>query len=272
MQKKKTVTLIYKMSGKRKPSPGRKTATAVKRKTAAIPPKTITATRKHGVYHNKPSQCAEITARFGRCLNDVKEGTMFCSTHHRKPQQHEDEFFDSTTAKVFDNIWIGSLDTANDPHALKAANIKTIVNISGWEPRTKTRELYKKMGINYYTTTTRDAMGKLHYLGDEPIKDQKSLHDFYCFMDRGVDLTRRAPKNGQILIHCHAGINRSASLVVAYLMSAKGMSYDKAEHYLKMANSKRKVPVLTNKHFVHHMKRYPQHLAAKKLLHSLTKK
>jgi hypothetical protein len=66
--------------------------------------------------------------------------------------------------------------------------------------------------------------------------------------------------------NCHAGINRSASLIVAFLMGVKGLSFDKAEHHLRAANTKRKVPVLTNKHFVHHMKNYPRHLAIKRHL------
>ena len=56
--------------------------------------------------------------------------------------------------------------------------------------------------------------------------------------------------------NCHAGINRSASLIAAHLMSDRGLSFAQAENLLQKANTKRKIPVLTNKHFVHAMKNY----------------
>lgn len=216
--------------------------------------------RRQGVYLSPTDQCAEITTNRTRCKNTAQQGSMFCSIHQRKPLEHEDEFFDSTFARVDDGIWIGSLDTANDPKALRSAGIKSVVNISGWEPRQKTRDMYRlfygqnKPGIKYYTTTTRDKTGKLRYLGDQPITTSQGLAEFYDYMDRGVEMMRQAPK--PLLCHCHAGINRSASLVAAYLMAERGMTFDQARDLLINANRKRDTPVLTNRHFVNAMKRY----------------
>ncbi len=250
----------------RKPSPGRKPRTAVKSvapKTLA--PKTKTASarphpvvRKSGVYHNNDNQCMEITNQFGRCKRDVHPGSTFCLLHQRRPQQHEDKFFDSTFACVHDNIWIGSLDTTNDPNALIAAGIKNIVNISGFEPRQKTRDMYRKLGINYRTLTHRDSSGKIQFLGDEPINTREKLNRFYRYMDDGVTIISKLPR-GATLVNCFAGINRSASLIAAYLVAAKGMTFAQAEHLLKVANSKRKIEVLTNKSFVEAMKVYANH-------------
>jgi hypothetical protein len=180
--------------------------------------------------------------------------------HQRRPQQHEDDFFDSTFARVTDGIWIGSLDTANDPKALRAAGIKGIVNISGWEPRQKTRNMYEKWKprpIHYETTSYTDRKGHLRYLGDEPITTRRGLQDFYNFMDRGVELVDRCPK--PCLIHCHAGINRSASLVAAYLIAKQGLSFNRARELLERANQKRRTPVLTNRDFVKAMSHYASH-------------
>jgi len=218
--------------------------------------------RRHGLYENSAKQCAEITTQRGRCKLGCIEGTMFCNRHQRRRQQHEDKFFDSTFARVDDGIWIGSLDTANDPKALRSAGIKGIVNISGWEPRQKTRDMYrlwKPKPIKYFTTTTRDSRtGRLRYLGDEPIRDRRGLASFYDYMDRGVEMVAKCPK--PCLINCHAGINRSASLVAAYLMSKRGMTFNQARELLEKANRKRDTPVLTNRYFVDAMKRYGTHL------------
>lgn len=156
--------------------------------------------KRSGVYHSNDEQCAEITSGFGRCKNTITAGTTFCHLHQRKKMQHEDGIFDSTFAHVGNGLWIGSLDTANDPSALKAAGIKAIVNISGWEPRSKTRAMYKKLGIVYHTLTSRDSHGKLHYLGDEPIGPRLSMREFYNYMDRGVEMIKKSPR--PVLIHC----------------------------------------------------------------------
>lgn len=218
-------------------------------------PRPNPATRKVGLYQNDEKQCAEITTQYGRCKHNAMTGTMFCKLHQRRPHGHEDDFFDSTFSCVYGNVWIGSLDTTNDPKALKAAGIRNIVNISGWEPKPKTRDMYKRLGINYHTLTHRDRNGRVQFLGDEPIRN---VNNFYWYMDKGVDIMRGL--KGTTLVNCHAGVNRSASLVAAYLMAVHGMSYERAEALLKRANAKRRVPCLTNRYFVAALKRYPEHL------------
>lgn len=215
--------------------------------------------KRSGVYRSNDHQCSEITSTFGRCQNSCTPGTSFCHVHQRKKLEHEDKVFDSTFAHVAHGIWIGSIDTTNDPDALKAAGIKSIVNISGWEPRSKTRAMYKKLGISYQTLTTRDRQtGKLRYLGDEPIGGRLSLGEFYRYMDRGVEMVKNS--KAPTLINCFAGINRSASLVAAYLMSVYKMPFSHARHYLIEANKKRSIDVLTNRDFVSALSRYPEHL------------
>ena len=238
---------------------------APRSRSKAAPPRANRAVRSKGLYENPVKQCAEITKQRGRCKFGVQKGTMFCSRHQRRSRTGE-KFFDSTFARVYDGIWIGSLDTANDPKALRDAGIKGIVNISGWEPGKKTRDLYrlwKPRSLDYYTTTTRDSRGSLRYLGDEPIRDRRGLAEFYDYMDRGVQMVDKCAK--PCLIHCHAGINRSASLVAAYLMAKRGMSFNQARALLEEANKKRDISVLTNRDFVNAMNRYGSHLRRRRL-------
>jgi hypothetical protein len=240
---------------KRPTSPKRATASTSSAKTAA----SAAHVRRTGVYISDEQQCAEITSTFGRCAKGVVSGTNFCSIHQRKRLEHEDGIFDSTFAHVANGVWIGSLDTANDPTGLKAAGIKTIVNISGWEPNKKTRSMYKRLGIAYHTLTTRDRLtGKLEYLGDEPIGPRLTLDEFYQYMDRGVEMARQSHR--PVLINCHAGINRSASLIAAYLIACHRMTFEQARNALIRANEKRSIDVLTNRDFVSAMRRYHEHL------------
>lgn len=221
----------------------------------------ILSVKRTGVYHSNGSQCSEITRRHGRCKNSVSPNTSFCSIHQRKKLQHEDKHFDSTFAYVAKGVWIGSLDTIHDPTALQSAGIKSIVNISGWEPRQKARDMYKKLGIQYHTLTTRDRVtGRMQYLGDEPIGPRLSLAEFYHYMDRGVEMVERSQK--PVLINCFAGINRSASLVSAYLIKKHGLTFSQARQLLIHANRKRSIAVLTNRDFVNAMSHYSDHLRA----------
>ncbi|AAQ21684.1 ptp-2 [Cryptophlebia leucotreta granulovirus] len=48
-----------------------------------------------------------------------------------------------------------------------------------------------------------------------------------------------------VLIHCHAGVSRSATVAIYYFMCSKNLSYEEAYNYV---NSKR--PICPNDHFV----------------------
>ena len=224
--------------------------------------------RRQGVFVSDDGRCAEMTVDRDRCKNPAQAGSKFCWVHERPDHQHEDEFFDSTFARVHpDGLWIGSLDTAHDPHALKSAGIRSIVNISGWEPTPKARDMYRKKGIHYYTLTKRDHNGRQRYLGDEPIGTGRlTLDEFYDYMDRGVQYIDRARK--PVLVNCHAGINRSASLCAAWMMAKRGMPFSQCHQALVNANRKRETPVLTNRYFVKALQKYPKWLQYKRIRQS----
>lgn len=171
-----------------------KSKSATHSKALDIP--TAFSVKTTGVYHNNDIRCSEITKDHGRCKNIIVPKTTRCSIHQRRKMPHEDAFFDSTFANVGYGIWIGSVDTANDPTALQTAGIKSVINISGFEPPVHTRKMYQKLGIKYYTLQKSDGT----YLGDEPIGGRLGLGEFYQYMDRGVAMTQQAPKPA--LIHC----------------------------------------------------------------------
>lgn len=56
-------------------------------------------------------------------------------------------------------------------------------------------------------------------------------------MDEAAECVRNALKEGGVLIHCHAGVSRSATVLIAYLIS-EGMTYQDA---LKFVRSKRPI-------------------------------
>ncbi|KAJ7576723.1 phosphatases II [Mycena floridula] len=67
-----------------------------------------------------------------------------------------------------------------------------------------------------------------------------SIHDMD---DRGAELREKLPglcdwikerisQNRNVLVHCHAGMSRSASVVIAYLIREQDMSYEQAVRFV----------------------------------------
>jgi hypothetical protein len=74
------------------------------------------------------------------------------------------------------------------------------------------------------------------------------------------DLMRRT--NGNVLVHCYAGRNRSAACIVAYLMSDVGQSFADALGAVERATQKRGMPVvLDNQLFRDALEKMPESMA-----------
>ncbi|ORX56463.1 hypothetical protein BCR36DRAFT_580767 [Piromyces finnis] len=104
-------------------------------------------------------------------------------------------------------LYLGSLYTSQEHHLIKY-NIKHIIrlgtdfNISYTDPSK----------FNFYNFDIFD-------LPREPIKE---------LFKRANDIIEKARLNNEnVLVHCHAGVSRSSTIILAYLMRYKGMSlYD----------------------------------------------
>ena len=57
-------------------------------------------------------------------------------------------------------------------------------------------------------------------------------------------------ENRNILVHCAAGVSRSASFTIAYLMRKKGMGFEEAH---KLVKEKRKI-IRPNSYFVEQLR------------------
>lgn len=129
-------------------------------------------------------------------------------------------------AKVADGIYIGSLATATCAHWLDYHNISAIVNLSGTTYHCNRPVLNIFMDDTDVTVDTMDSYSKKFALGVA-----------------AIELARTENKN--VLIHCAAGINRSATQIGFYLISQK-WTYNEVLAALESANKTRNTPVLTN--------------------------
>ncbi len=118
------------------------------------------------------------------------------------------EPFDSCAALVAPKVWIGSIDSANDVNFLKNNGIKCVMNASGMEPSITTREMYRKLGVEYKTLSRVEKLPNksyysvTDYLGDEPFsKKGLTPRQFYKYMQKGCKMLNQSSK-GPVLIHC----------------------------------------------------------------------
>lgn len=105
--------------------------------------------------------------------------------------------------KIADKLYLGNLKGASDLHALKQAGITHILQVAaGIKPFFPKDFTYKVINI---TDTSQSSLIR-HFPAA------------IAFIKEGIS-------RGGVLVHCHAGVSRSASVVIAYLMQENSMDF-----------------------------------------------
>lgn len=132
-------------------------------------------------------------------------------------------------SEVIDGIFIGSLSTATNQAWLQQNDIGAIINLSG--------------------THYESSLPVMELIMDDTDVDCEKMPEYLAKFDHGVEGIKVARAHGKrILIHCAAGINRSATLIAFYLIES-GFDYATTIRLLTEANNRRNTPVLTNPSF-----------------------
>jgi len=139
--------------------------------------------------------------------------------------------------RILEGLYLGAEMAAKNLTALKTRSITHILTVGfGLTQAFPEQFVYKKI----------DAY-------DDPAQDlSKHFVDCVTFIEEGR-------KNGGILVHCAAGVSRSSTIVIAYIMSKKGMSFNTAQRFV----SDRRW-VWPNEGFVEQLKRWEDTLGNKK--------
>ncbi|AGE50124.1 dual specificity protein phosphatase 16 / mitogen-activated protein kinase phosphatase 7 [Acanthocystis turfacea Chlorella virus Canal-1] len=137
--------------------------------------------------------------------------------------------------RITNHVWIGSRATAADPVFLKKNNIKFIVNCTKDVPKYTDIPMLR-VPVND-SSLDADKMGKFLKMASLAIRD----------------VTRY---NGNVLVHCYAGMNRSATVTAAYLMTIKGLTAQQAIELIK----KKKPETFTPMNFRPALKSYEETL------------
>lgn len=108
--------------------------------------------------------------------------------------------------KISDKLYLGNLKGASDLNALKQAGITHILQVAaGIKPFFPKDFTYKVISI---TDTSQSSLIR-HFPAA------------IAFIKEGIS-------RGGVLVHCHAGVSRSASVVIAYLMQENHMDFQSA--------------------------------------------
>ena len=114
--------------------------------------------------------------------------------------------------KIIENIYLGHLLNASNYNKLKELNIDSIVNV--------TCELsnYYENDFHYYNILIKDELDSCF---DNEIENCISF------------IHEKVTNNKNVLVHCSQGRSRSVTIIAAYLMKYKNLSFEQAYNYIK---------------------------------------
>ena len=135
-------------------------------------------------------------------------------------------------------LGLGSMFCATNHEQLREAKFGAVVSVMG-EAELKLPEEIKHFRI---------------MVGDSPTENIK------CFFDSAIKFIAEHIQNTNVLVHCKAGVSRSATVTGAYLMHVNAITANEA---IARMQSKRPV-VFPNKGFVKQLKGFERELARRR--------
>jgi len=135
--------------------------------------------------------------------------------------------------KISNYLYLGNYNAACDIDFIKNNEICLVINCS---KDLKFPEFYNYLNIEYYRIPINDS---------NTYDDNKILNDNIDYVINLIDKFRNEKKN--VFVHCYAGIQRSAAVILSYIIyrlkidydndidkdKFKNISYDKLKSFLK---------------------------------------
>ena len=142
---------------------------------------------------------------------------------------------DNAPIEIIPHLFIGSIGSASNLKQLQSFKITHILCCA--------------KGIKNFFPDNFKYLN-LEILDSQNINIKQHFEESYKFIDDALKY------NGNVLVHCHAGISRSSTIVIAYIMKSQKMSFDKVLDLMKAKREK----VKPNDGFVQQLKEYEKEL------------
>ncbi len=130
--------------------------------------------------------------------------------------------------QIIPNVWLGNLKAAHDETFLKNANIQVVFNA------TKDAPFHPSIRRRYRVPV------------DDNLEEQEIRNMELWAYETVYKLIKEYKEGRPILIHCHAGMQRSPAITAMFLMALFRMSADQAKAYIR---NKRPIAFLPSANF-----------------------
>ena len=112
----------------------------------------------------------------------------------------------NTPSLIQDRLYLGNMNSANNSGMLRRLRITHVLTICPMRPN-------QERGLKYLHVSIEDTPSAR--ISQQFSRCIRFIHEVLT-------------GGGVLLVHCHAGISRSATIIIAYLMKVKRMSYPEA--------------------------------------------
>ncbi|XP_061180485.1 dual specificity protein phosphatase 4-like [Saccostrea echinata] len=162
-------------------------------------------------------------------------------TAQEKSQRHALFRTNSTLTdpvEIFPHLYIGNALSAASMPELQRLGITAILNVS---------------------STCKNHFTKHFVYKNIPVDDNHSTELSEWFTDTNSFIDEVKGAGGRTLVHCHAGVSRSATICIAYVMYSRNISLDAAFEFVKSRRSE----ISPNAGFMHQLLEFEKELAEK---------
>jgi protein-tyrosine phosphatase len=116
--------------------------------------------------------------------------------------------------EILPGLWLGNIIASADGPFLVQRNINTVFNCTKNIP-------FHEASRNRYRVPIDDNL------------QEEEIRNLELWSFEAVYKLRLEHKKGPVLVHCHAGMQRSAAVVAMYLIATKGMKVEEAIAYIQ---------------------------------------
>lgn len=171
------------------------------------------------------------------CSSSAESSDCESTSHHHHHHHHHHNFNEAPVEIIPGLLFLGNASHSCDSNALQKYNIKYVLNVTPDLPNE-----FEKSGIIKYLQI--------------PITDHYSQDLAVHFPDAIQFIEEARSANSAVLVHCLAGVSRSVTVTLAYLMHTRGLSLNDAFMMVR----DRKPDVSPNFHFMQQLQSFESQL------------